>query len=84
MKGRYLTPAEAAEELGISRATITRCKQMGAPVRYVGTCGRLYRIDPEELAEWMNERGAKENQAPERTKKATVLELRARRHAMFG
>ena len=82
MKGRYVTPEAAAEELGISRSTITRCKQMGAPVRYVGTCGRRYRIDPEELAEWMNERGQME--AQQKHTKLSVVELRARRHAMFG
>ena len=82
MKGRYVTPEAAAEELGISRSTITRCKQMGAPVRYVGTCGRRYRIYPEELAEWMNERGQME--AQQKNTKLSVVELRARRHAMFG
>ena len=79
---RLKTPAEAAKELGISRATITRCKQMGAPVHYVGTCGRLYRIDPDELAAWMNAQGEKDKEEKER--QMTLLELRARRHAMVG
>ncbi len=77
---RYLTPKEAAAELGISRSTITRCKQMGAPVRYVGTCGKIYRIDPEALSEWMHAQGEKDAEAKART--ATVTELRARRHRM--
>lgn len=80
--GRYVTPAAAAEELGISRATITRCKQMGAPVRYVGTCGRLYRVDPEELSEWMSAQGQKDRQEKER--RLSVLEMRAKRHQMVG
>ena len=79
---RYLTPAEAAEVLGISRGTITRCKQKGAPVHYVGTCGRLYRIDPDEFAAWMNAQGEKSEE--EKVRKLTTLELRARRHAICG
>ena len=79
---RYMTPVEASEELGISRATITRCKKLGAPVHYVGTCGRFYRIDPDEFSTWMNAQG--ETNAREQTRKLSVLELRARRHAMCG
>ena len=79
---RYLTPEEAAEELGISRSTISRCKQMGAPVQYLGTCGRIYRIDPDELREWMNEQGRKQQET--KTKRVSVAELRAKRRAMFG
>lgn len=79
---RLKTPAEVAEILGISRATITRCKQMGAPVHYVGTCGRLYRVDPEELAVWMNAQGEKSHQ--EKARQLSVMELRARRHAICG
>lgn len=82
---RYLTPGEAAKELGISRATITRCKQMGAPVRYFGTCGRIYRVDPEELAEWMDRQGrmAKQKKSTAQ-RKLTIEEMRARRHAACG
>lgn len=79
---RYLLPEEAAVELGISRSTITRCKQMGAPVRYVGTCGRRYRIDPEAFGEWMQAQGEKDR--TERVRQLTVTELRERRHRMVG
>ncbi len=77
-----LKPAEAAEVLGISTATITRCKKMGAPVHYVGTCGRFYRIDPAEFMDWMNAQGGKNHQ--EQARKLSLLELKAKRHALVG
>lgn len=79
---RYLTPAEAAKELRISTATITRCKKAGAPVHYVGTCGRFYQIIPEEFREWMNSQG--DESARKNAPKLTVLELRAKRKALCG
>lgn len=79
---RYLKPAEAAKELGISTATITRCKELGAPVHYVGTCGRFYQIMPEEFREWMNNRGQEVKE--QKTPNLTVLQLRQRRHAICG
>jgi len=82
MLDRLKTPAEAAEILHISRSTITRCKNMGAPVRYIGTCGRKYLIDTEVFAEWMNAQGMKEE--PEKARQISMLELRARRHSLCG
>lgn len=78
----YVRPEEAARILGISRATITRCKQLGAPVRYIGTCGRLYLVDPDALGEWMHQRGAEEQEATQNRRSAglTVAQLRALRH----
>lgn len=77
---KLLTPEEAAEELRISRSTITRCKKLGAPVHFVGTCGRLYLIDPEEFREWMQAQGEEDPRIQAR--KLSVLELKAKRHAM--
>ena len=77
-----LKPAEAAEVMGISTATITRCKQKGAPVHYVGTCGRFYRIDPREFMEWMNTQGKQEQER--KPLRLSVLELRAKRHELCG
>lgn len=83
---RYLEPAAAAEELGISRATITRCKQMGFPVRYIGTAGRRYRVDPDALSDWMNEQGQRAHEAIKLTaaRRESIEELRRRRHMMCG
>ena len=78
MSTGYLTPAEAAEELGISRATITRCVQKGAPVHRWGSCGRMYRILISEFVPWMEAQGAAEEQR--KRDLMTVAELRARRH----
>ena len=78
MSEGYLTPAEAAEELGISRATITRCVQKGAPVHRWGSCGRLYRILISEFVPWMEAQGAAEEQRKRGL--MTVAELRAKRH----
>ena len=77
-----LKPAEAAEVMEISTATITRCKQKGAPVHYVGTCGRFYRIDPREFMEWMNTQGKQEQER--KPLRLSVLELRAKRHELCG
>lgn len=78
----YLKPDEAAEELGISRSTITRLKQMGMPVQYLGTCGKKYLINPEVAREFMQALGEKGRQEKER--KISVMELRARRHQLVG
>lgn len=77
----YLTPEQAAEALGLSRTTITRCKQAGAPVHYFGPCGRTYRILISEWIDWMDAQGRKENEAPAR--RASVVELREARHKMM-
>ena len=81
MKG-LLKPPEAAKAMGISTATISRCKKLGAPVHYVGTCGRLYQINPREFMDWMNTRGEKDKR--EQVRKLSVLELAAKRHEMVG
>ena len=44
-----LTPEEAEKVMRMSRATITRNKQAGAPVHPISTKGRKYLIDPEEF-----------------------------------
>lgn len=82
MSDGYLTPAEAAEELGISRATITRCVQRGAPVHRWGSCGRLYRIVISEFVPWMEAQGAEVQQ--EKRRLMTVAQLRAARHRAIG
>jgi excisionase family DNA binding protein len=48
-----LTPKEAAPVMNVSKATITRCVQRGAPVHRRGAAGRKYLIDPAEFVPWM-------------------------------
>ena len=76
----YVKPKEAARILGVSQATITRCKNLGAPVRYLGTCGRMYVVDPDAMGEWMNEQGQKQQEREQRLRAVSVAELRAARH----
>ena len=50
-----MTVSKAAEELQTSVATIYRCIHAGAPCRRFGPSGRQYRVDPDQLLDWMNE-----------------------------
>ena len=58
MTNNYLTPKDAAAEMGISVATITRCVKNGAPVHRWGSTGYRYRIDVNEFVRWMERQGA--------------------------
>ncbi len=78
----YITPAEACEVLGVGIGTIRKAKAMGAPVKYIGTCGRRYLINPDDFAAWMDAQGKKDRE--ERIRTASVVEMRARRHALCG
>ena len=55
--GDLIDPKEAAERLGISLATITRCVKRGAPVHRWGSTGRRYRLDVDEFRRWMERQG---------------------------
>ena len=55
--GALIEPKAAAELLGISLATITRCIKRGAPVHRWGSTGRRYRIDVDEFRRWMERQG---------------------------
>lgn len=78
-----LTPEEAEKVMRMSRATITRNKQAGAPVHPISTKGRKYLIDPEEFLTWV-----KANQGEEGRKAAdrvrSIYELKALRKSMCG
>ena len=43
-----ITPKEASAELHMSRAAISQCVALGAPVHRWGPTGRRYRIDLDE------------------------------------
>ena len=58
MTSTYLAPKDAAAEMGISVATITRCVRNGAPVHRWGSTGYRYRIDVREFVRWMERQGA--------------------------
>jgi len=50
---KLLYPRDAAEKLGISISTITRCVKRGAPVHRWGATGYRYKIDVDEFVNWM-------------------------------
>ena len=50
-----MTVSKAAEELQTSVATIYRCIHAGAPCRRFGPSGKQYRVDPDQLLDWMDE-----------------------------
>ena len=62
--GDLIDPKEAAERLGISLATITRCVKRGAPVHRWGSTGRRYRLDVDEFRRWMERQGQEERAKP--------------------
>lgn len=71
-----MTVSKAAEELQTSVATIYRCIHAGAPCRRFGPTGKQYRVDPDQLLDWMDEIHHEEQ---------TVVDLTAmmdRRHAL--
>lgn len=80
--GRLLKPEEAAKELRISKSTVTRLKQMGMPVQFLGTCGKRYLIDPDVAREFMQELGEQDRQ--NQVRKMSLMEMRAKRHALVG
>lgn len=73
-----LEPKEAARVLGISTATITRCRKRGAPVHPWGSTGRNYRISIPEFVEWMERQGrpAEEPEPPVRINARALAEAR--------
>lgn len=66
-----VTPKEASALLGISTATITRCRECGAPVHPWGSTGRCYRISIAEFVEWMERQGKKPKE-PSRQQRTDV------------
>ena len=78
-----LTPEEAEKVMKMSRATITRNKQAGAPVHPISTKGRKYLIDPEEFLAWVKANQGEEGQkAADRVR--SIYELKALRKSMCG
>lgn len=78
-----LTPEEAEKVMRMSRATITRNKQAGAPVHPISTKGRKYLIDPEEFLAWVKaNQGEEGRKAVDRVR--SIYELKALRKSMCG
>ena len=80
MSAKLQPPADAAREMGISVATITRCVKRGAPVHRWGSTGYRYRIDTDEFIRWMESQGQQER-GRVYSPSSTAEELAARRRA---
>lgn len=77
-----LTPKEASVLLKMSRASITRCKNEGAPVYYWGCKGSRYRINISEFVAWMDARGKnKEIKQPKMIATLNVTDMAEARRA---
>ncbi len=50
-----MTVKAAASHLDTSVATIYRCIHAGAPHKRFGPTGKQYRVDPDQLLDWMDE-----------------------------
>lgn len=74
-----VTPKEASLLLGISTATITRCRKRGAPVHPWGSTGRCYRISVAEFVQWMESQGEKPEEMPRQQRKDVQAMAFARR-----
>ena len=75
-----LSVDQAAGVLEMSRATIYRCIQQGAPVHRWGSTGGRVRIDPAEMIAWMESRTQ-----PARERQVSMEDdLAEWRHRMVG
>ncbi len=79
---KLLYPKEAAERMGISVSTITRCVKRGAPVHRWGAPGYRYKIDVDEFVDWMNGQTREEIEKP--INFSNVREMAAKRRAMIA
>lgn len=79
----FLSVDQAASILEMSRATIYRCIQQGAPVHRWGSTGGRVRIDPAELIAWME--SARVSGSQRKSAQVSVEEdLAEWRHRMVG
>lgn len=79
---RYLTPKELSDATGLSRATITRCVQKGAPVHRWGSCGKQYRIDLNDFISWMEAQEPTDRK--QEARKESYEELRRKRMQRYA
>lgn len=79
----WVSPKDAAKILGMSKASITRCRKQGAPVRAWGPTGKRYLIDIPAFVQWMNDQGNTQKEPPVKEKfyAASVTEMIEKRHA---
>lgn len=85
MDDNLISRKEAAQRMGISECTLSRCVKLGAPVHRRGSTGHRYLVDVPVFTQWMevqNSKAAKE-QREIKVIDLTVEELAARRQEMM-
>lgn len=73
-----MTVKAAADHLDTSVATIYRCIHAGAPCRKFGPTGKQYRVDPDQLLDWMDQITHTDEAVID------IAAMQAQRRAMFG
>ena len=73
-----MTVKAAADHLDTSVATIYRCIHAGAPCRRFGPTGKQYRVDPDQLLDWMDQITHTDEAVID------IAKMQAQRRAMFG
>lgn len=73
-----MTVKAAADHLDTSVATIYRCIHAGAPCRRFGPTGKQYRVDPDQLLDWMDQITHTDEAVID------IAAMQAQRRAMFG
>lgn len=73
-----MTVKAAASHLDTSVATIYRCIHAGAPHKRFGPTGKQYRVDPDQLLDWMDQITHTDEAVID------IAKMQAQRRAMFG
>ena len=73
-----MTVKAAADHLDTSVATIYRCIHAGAPHKRFGPTGKQYRVDPDQLLDWMDQITHTDQAVID------IAAMQAQRRAMFG
>ena len=73
-----MTVKAAADHLDTSVATIYRCIHAGAPHKRFGPTGKQYRVDPDQLLDWMDQITHTDEAVID------IAAMQAQRRAMFG
>lgn len=80
---QYLTVKEISEALHLAPSTVYKCVSLGAPVVRWGPTGRSYRIDPDQLIQWMDEQGKQREQGGNIIR-MTAAQMAQRRHDLVA
>ncbi len=85
MNENLVTRKEAAQRMGISECTLSRCVKLGAPVHRRGSTGHRYLVDVPAFIKWMEAQNSKRAKEQQELKviDLTVEQMAARRQEMM-